>query len=390
MESRMAIRSGVAFVLVGLFLGSVSAQKDDKPLKEGAAFSLDGRKGILKKLDALPYVESDYTKRFKFDSQNNTKLKELRERFKLAEVVAPGKDEFDKQVLLLDWVHERFKKFGRPTANPQGALEILKAIDDGNTFFCAHYADVLVSGAASLGWVDRSLALRRPDKMGEGATEHSSTEIWSNQYRKWVMFDPTFAMYVVKDGLPLSAYELRQEWFYRDGKDLVFVIGKERKQYRKADMPIFRKRFAGFGDLSVSPTAIHVYAFIGYIPNTNLMDAGPDYGKMFIVQDKVCEGTKWHQRTVPASPGEDPYFPIGQAALTLVPKGADLRVNLKTLTPNLKTYVVRIDGGEWKPIGESFTWPLHAGVNRLEVKTVNQFGVEGPVSTAEAEIKAEG
>ena len=49
------------------------------------------------------------------------------------------------------------------------------------------------------------------------------------------------------------------------------------------------------------------YGFTAYIPNTNLMDAGPDYGKMFIVKDALCDGTRWHERTVPSNPAVDPY-----------------------------------------------------------------------------------
>jgi hypothetical protein len=142
------------------------------------------------------------------------------------------------------------------------------------------------------------------------------------------------------------------------------------------------------------------------------MDAGPDYGRMFITKDRLCEGTKWHTRVVPADPATDPYFPIGQAALSLVPDGAGLRVALKTLTPNFKTYMARTDGGEWKPVGDAFTWETRGqetneirgqetnsqrpgiriqspNFHRLEVKTVNQFGVDGPVSTAEVEIAAD-
>src|ERR1041385_2197034 len=139
-------------------------------LKEGATFDLGGRKATVKKIDMLPFVESDYTKRFKFDAFYNPKLKELREKYRLDEVVAPGKDEFDKMVLLLDWTHHQFKKFGRPSANPRGALEILKAGEDGHTFFAAHSADTLCSAPASLGWIDRTLSLRRhKDYPGAGA-----------------------------------------------------------------------------------------------------------------------------------------------------------------------------------------------------------------------------
>jgi len=79
-------------------------------------------------------------------------------------------------------------------------------------------------------------------------------------------------------------------------KGLTFVLDKERKEYRKSDMPVFRGRYVGFGDLVLDGGAINPYGFIGYIPNTDLMDRGPDYGGMFISKDKVCEGTKWHTR----------------------------------------------------------------------------------------------
>jgi hypothetical protein len=357
-----------------------------QPLQQGASFPVAGGAATLIRLDTLPYVENDYTRRFKFDAYDNPKLKALRERYHLDDVVAPGKTEFDRQVLLLDWANHQLKKFGRPTSPARGALDILAANDAGNTFFCAHYGDLFVSAAASMGWVDRAMALRRPDHIGSGSTEHTSTEIWSNQYRKWIMLDPTFAMYVEKDNVPLNAYELRQEWLYKGGRALTFVLDKERNRYHASDIPVFRQRHPGFGDLVLDGGALNVYAFIGYIPNTNLMDAGPDYAKMFIAQDAICDGTKWHKRTVPADPAHDPYFPIGQAAVTVSSDGAAVNVSLKTLTPNFKTYLARTDGGEWKPSPDMFAWTPHAGANRLEVKTVNQFGVDGPVSTAQINV----
>ena len=358
-------------------------------LKVGDTIQLGGRTATLRELDALPHIESDFTKRFRFDSFANPKLKELRQRHGLESVVAPGRDEFERQVLLMDWTHRQFKKFGRPSTNCHGALAILGAIGEGHTFFCAQYAEVLVSAAASLGWMDRSLALRRHqgvNKVG-GSTEHTVTEMWSNQHRKWVMFDPTSNMILETSGVPLNAWEIRQEWFYRGGTNLVFVVGKERKRYRKADLPIMLAYFAGFGDLTVEPDELDKYGFIGYIPNTDLMDARYDYARMFITKDALCDGTKWHVRTLPTNPAVDPYFPIGQATLNLRAEGANLRVALKTLTPNFKRYEVRIDRGGLDASGESFLWELRPGLNRIEVRTVNQFGVTGPVSSAEIEVK---
>jgi hypothetical protein len=338
----------------------------------------------VKRVDALPYVESEYTRRFKFDSAENPKLRELRQRYQLDAVVAAGQDEFDRQVRLLDWVHHRFKRFGRPSVEARGALEILQAIDQGHAFFCSQYAHVFVSAAASLGWIDRELALRRHrDPPGGGSSEHSTTEIWSNQYRKWIMMDPTAKMYVEKGGLPLNTYEIRQEWFQRGGRDLVFVVGKERTRYRKSDLPIFLGRFEGFGDLTVPVDELDKYGFIGYIPNTDLMDANLDYGRMFIVQDQLCEGTRWHVRTVPANPAVDPYFPLNQAAVTLTSEQGKVAVKLRTLTPNFRAYEVRFAGGSWRVTDANLLWNVRPGLNGLEVRTLNRFGVYGPTSTIE-------
>ena len=111
---------------------------------------------------------------------------------------------------------------------------------------------------------------------------------------------------------------------------------------------------------------LNKYGFIGYIPNTDLMDAGLDYGNMFIVKDERCEGTRWHVRTAPPNPAVDPYFPINQAAATLTPDQDKLQVRLQTLTPNFRAYEVRLGGGAWGRAGETYAWSLKPGVNRLE------------------------
>ena len=145
--------------------------------------------------------------------------------------------------------------------------------------------------------------------------------------------------------------------------------------------------FPNFGDLTVEPDELDKYGFIGYIPNTDLMDAGYDYAKMFITKDALCDGTKWHVRTLPANPAVDPYFPIGQAALHLEAKDGALHVTLKTLTPNFARHELRIDRGGWTAAKANFVWELHPGRNRLEARAVNQFGVKGPVSSAEIKVK---
>ena len=375
-------------MIVVLAIGGASNSNLASELRPGSKIALEGKTATVLSFQALPYVTNDYSKRFRFDTAANPKLKELRERYRLDEVVASGKDEFDRQILLMDWVHNRFQKFGQPSTSTRGALDILEGIDAGHTFFCTQYAQLFASAAASLGWVDRVLALRRHQgAASNGTTEHSTTEIWSNQHRKWVMLDPTSNMYLEKNGVPLNAWEIRQEWFYNEGKNLTWVIGKERKQYRKADLPIFLRRFPGFGDLSVPVDELDKYGFIGYIPNTDLMNSGFEYGEMFIVKDQLCEGTKWHTRDLPKDPANEPYFPIGQASLELRHSSNNLSVQIKTTTPNLKGFEARLDNGPWQKVSESFDWQFRAGKNRVEVRTVNAFEVRGPVSHIELHLE---
>ena len=349
--------------------------------KAGDAVILDGKKIVVKQMDIVPVVRNDYSRRFAFDSYENPKLQKLRRQEHLDKVVAEGKTEFDRQVLLLDWVYRRFKKFGAPTSDAYGALDIVNDIDAGHTFFCNHYARVMVSTAAALGWQDRLIAVRVGNNAhGSGVTEHSITEIWSNQHGKWVMFDPTFALYVEKDGMPLSAWEIRQNWFYGDPDSLDFVIGAQRKKYKSKDMPIFMAHHPGFGDLTLAPRTIDKLAFLGYIPNTDLMDRGPDYAKMFITKDSLCDGIRWHLRDNPQDPAREPYFPLNQAALTLTPgEGMTLDVKVDTFTPNFAGYRWRIDGRKWRQ-GCPERWHLHKGRNCLDVVSVNKFGIEGPPS----------
>ena len=166
-------------------------------MQEGESFTLGDRKVVVGKLDIVPYVENDFTKRCVFDAATNPKLVKLRMEYKLDDVIAPGKDEFEKQLLLMDWCAQRFE-FGDPKnqGGLRNALEILRLSKREAQFFCVQRAALLVSTSAAVGFVCRPM----------GHSTHSWTEMWSNQYRKWVMMDPTTNYWVEKDGVPLSAY----------------------------------------------------------------------------------------------------------------------------------------------------------------------------------------
>src|SRR5688572_14639610 len=73
--------------LEGAELRAAEAATPEPPqsLKQGDTFPIQGHRTVLTKLDALPYVETEYSKRFKFDSHDNPRLKQLRGRYRLDE-----------------------------------------------------------------------------------------------------------------------------------------------------------------------------------------------------------------------------------------------------------------------------------------------------------------
>src|SRR4051812_9410808 len=103
----------IALIVTASAGPSLAAEAEALALKRGDTVTLGVRRITVKRLDTLPYVDSEYSKRYRFDTFDNPKLKELRECHHLDDVVAPGKSEFDRQVLLLDWANHRLKKFGK-------------------------------------------------------------------------------------------------------------------------------------------------------------------------------------------------------------------------------------------------------------------------------------
>jgi hypothetical protein len=50
-------------------------------------------------------------------------------------------------------------------------------------------------------------------------------------------------------------------------------------------------------------------------------------------------------------------------------------------------FEARVDGGSWRPVDAAFPWAIHDGANRLDVRTVNHFGVMGAVSSAGIDVQ---
>lgn len=358
----------------GLFVYSQSVEK----AKPGNVLDINGKKVTVVEMDITPVVENIFSKRGTYDHASNPKYQQLRQQEMLDKLVEGAKDEFEMQMRILDWAQKRLPKFGTPTSKASGPIEIIKAADEGNTFFCSHYNCIFSGAATSMGWITRSIALHVGNHPhGRGFSEHSVSEIWSNQHRKWIFVDPLYGMYVMRDDKPLNIWEVRQEYNYGDPSKLRFMLAAGKKVYKISDLPLAFAQHPGYGTLELNLRSFDLLAMIGYLPGNNIIDKGSvNYGEMFISTDTLSSKVTWHTRIHPSDPATEPYFPMHQADLSFTPDAKGLAVKVKTNTPNFANYRYRINEGKWVD-GEPGIWKLKKGRNILEVKAVNAFGVEG-------------
>ena len=327
-------------------------------LRQGDAVVINGRKCVINLLDTLPFVDNAYTRSMVWQKPE-PRLQQLRDELRLDGRIAPGKDEFDRQLHLMESVCRQWQ-YGDPREHGSlyNALDILELQKKEQRFYCVQYASMLVGTAASEGWVYRLLSV----------SHHTFGEMWSNQYRKWMFFDPTVNLWAERDGIPQTTAEVLDDYFKTGLTTITMHFGISRE---KAHV---RGRFDD-------------YAIVEFVPNTDFLDRQPQWQKTLWMRNPNANDSGETGKAIVADHLTDPYFPINQAALALEATQAGIAVRVRTLTPNFKAFRCRVDGGKWLNCEPEFIWPLHGGNNALEVKSVNAFEVDGPISKVQAEME---
>lgn len=117
--------------------------------------------------------------------------------------------QWDMLISLREWVNEQIPNRNPLIESQWDAQRILQAVwrDETAGFICDAYAATYVSACVSVGLEARMLHLG--DECGTG---HYVTEVWSDDYLKWVLMDPLHNCYFTMHGIPLSALELHHLW----------------------------------------------------------------------------------------------------------------------------------------------------------------------------------
>lgn len=308
---------------------------------------------------------------FRFESASHPRLVRLRELEGLDRVVQDARSELERFVLLRDWTKRQWTHSKPRPYPPWDALIILDWIRTGKTGgFCAQYAVVFLQACLSMGYQGRYLDINK-----EGGTGHFVTEVWSNQFAKWVVMDPDYNVHYEKAGIPLSAVELHNAWVQGRWKEVMVVEGPN-----GAKVPDIHTTQFNMID--------YYHHFSVDLRNDHLSHPFPFWNRKdgyLSWRDPHTDGRpRAHQRF--ALDPMDLYWPLNSVDMEIGREEDPytLRVQFKGLTPDFETYLVRLDSnGKWFPTESGFAWKLHEGRNRIEVRVRNRMGITGPISHAE-------
>lgn len=318
-------------------------------------------------------------------------LMALRRQYPLEKVTSRGRDEWHSQLLLKEWVHQAIPP-GSPKVSYNNALEILDHAAHGATFWCTHYTIAYAECAAALGWQARKIGVdRKHGPEGMGSSHHGVAEVWSNQFRKWVVIDAQSNLHFEKAGVPLSAWEIRAEWLKDGGKFVDHVVGVPPKAMKKNPA-------ITWWDRSEDETSVYFWMYL----ENRLMAAHRDSDEpqqLIFPQDAANAGLIWYQngdletrsselhqgylrnRFLPTRRVEDVYWTVGvvEATVTGATQGS-IQLSLDSYCPSRTGYEFSVDGVHWLPVKneKKVEWPLRADWNSLRVRTKSQGNVTGP------------
>jgi hypothetical protein len=353
-----------------------TAQGNATPVLRDLALEISGQ--IIKKANPgltvvekqnEPLVRGSYP--FAYQLADEPRLKILRERWRLDKVVEGASREFEKFLRLKRWTRQQWEdgwsRGDLEFVPPWDAMVVLELASRKLSLgMCTHYASTFVQCCLAIGLQARVCI----------TTAHCVAEIWSNEYKKWVMMDPGCdfddgrkgTRHFERHGIPMSALDLHLAAAKKDFDGVAEVCDPE---------PI-----AG----TMEENASRYYQFCTTLRNnflTSLYPEEPEHGAVTYTYD----GHVWYesetmplpQFSVTSRRAGDFAWSVNQTFITLQ-QGSEpnaVTVLLDTATPNFETYLIQTNGGEWKPSEERFVWKLARGENILRVKSRNLFGVEG-------------
>lgn len=316
-----------------------------------------------------------------FEDLKSPKFAHLRNKYQLDTVFHGETNEFKRILLLRHWIKSVIKidDHGDPYPGDGYVEGILDAALKGTGFHCGHFMKVQNGVMNAYGYVTRTLGA------GAGGTDgvdghHGINEIWLNGYNKWFLSDAKYDHHFEKNGIPLSALEVRDEFLKNRAANIVLIKGPDRTPI-DFDKEIGRKKeeFA------------RTYTWIEWHAYNNMFTVWPDHKTLLIMyEDDYFKNHTWIWGGKPHWAYDTEYLILvkDRDAIEWTPNTISSKVEIKngmahialySNTPNLKTYQMKASpSGPWQDVGDVLDLEPGEVRNQWTFRTTNLAGVAGP------------
>jgi len=320
------------------------------------------------------------------DDFHHPRLRQLRSREKLDEVVSTAKTQFEKIVLLRRWAHRQWKMGATFYYPPWDAVEILDlARKHDNKGFCAQYAIVFLQACQSMG-----IHARYVDLPG-----HFVVAVWSDEFNRWVVMDPTNDLHYEKDGVPMRGRDLyRAYWTGDNGEILEVDSGGRRNAVSRGDLSNYRQYSIGLLANQLSePVEVKCNGHRKKLVLAHDYRTYPRIGRdrleittEFLAWRSPDAGESFPHRMETRDPDEFRYA-LNQTILFLANERLTNRILKVALlgnnSPTFERFLIRSEESTaWVPVpSATIKWLLHPGMNELHARIETRDGWEANVSS---------
>ncbi len=326
-----------------------------------------------------------------FEDLSSPKFQALKDKYQLDTIFHGEQDEFRRMLLLRNWIRGvvHISDY-EPNYPGDGYPEkILDAALKGQGYHCGHYMIVQNAVMNSYGYVTRCLGAG-PGVKGGPDGHHGINEIWSNKYQKWFLSDAKYNHHFEKNGIPLSALEIRDEYLKNKVADVVLVKGPDRTpietdgvanakgkmvQHSKADFAqtytwieweSYNDRYTNWPESGDHVSILNMYEDDYFKNNQWIWDGKPHwaYGTEFMKRISDRNAIEWTPNTITSD---------------VKIEGDVAHIQLESETPNLKSYQMKaLPDGEWKDVPSSLEVQVSSDKSENVFRAVNLAGVPGP------------
>jgi hypothetical protein len=320
-----------------------------------------------------------------YEDLSSPKFKALKEKYQLDTIFHGETDELKRILLLRNWIKKTIKiNDPGPHAGDGSVESILDYALKGYGFNCGHFTAVQDAIMNAYGYVTRWMIVDVGVVVDyiAGGGHHAVNEIWLNSYHKWFMSDAKYDYHFEKRGIPLSAIEVRNEYFKNKAADITIVKGPEK-------MPI--ASFSEINNLSKELfTRIYTWLSWGKYNNRYVNWPKTDTDYMIVYEDDYTKTHKWlwngelhwayntkYMNPIPDRNAIE-WTPNTITSKVTIEKNK-VWIRLNSNTPNFRSYQMKdMPEGNWKDVSNVLELKLKKDKNEMVYRTINLAGITGP------------